>query len=30
MIDDFDLEDEEYLIEEDTDTDMTDETEDIE
>ena len=29
-IDDFDLEDEEYLIEEDTDTDMTDETEDIE
>ena len=29
-IDDFDLEDEEYLIEEDTDTDTTDETEDIE
>ena len=29
-IDDFDLEDEEYLIEEETDTDMTDETEDIE
>ena len=29
-IDDFDMEDEEYLIEEDTDTDMTDETEDIE
>ena len=29
-IDDFYLEDEEYLIEEDTDTDMTDETEDIE
>ena len=29
-IDDFDLEDEEYLIEEDTDTDTADETEDIE
>jgi len=29
-IDDFDLEDEEYLIEEDTDTDTTNETEDIE
>ncbi len=29
-IDDFDLEDEEHLIEEDTDTDTTDETEDIE
>ena len=29
-IDDFDLEDEEYLIEEDTDTETTDETEDIE
>ena len=29
-IDDFDLEDEEYLIEEEADTDMTDETEDIE
>lgn len=29
-IDDFDLKDEEYLIEEDTDTDTTDETEDIE
>lgn len=29
-IDDFDLEDEEYLFEEDTDTDTTDETEDIE
>ncbi len=29
-IDDFDLENEEYLIEEDTDADMTDETEDIE
>ena len=29
-IDDFDLEDEEYLIEEDTDTDTTDETEDVE
>ena len=29
-IDDFDLEDEEYLIEEDTDTDTTDKTEDIE
>ena len=29
-IDDFDMEDEEYLFEEDTDTDTTDETEDIE